>query len=546
MIDPLARQPDVTWFCCVSEPQSANEERSRLMTTAVDQTDPEHHVIPVPVPSKVYQAYYRAISNEVLWMLQHHLVGQFGYSSLDAARHRAWTEGYLEANRRMVVAVRASGIKPRAFLIQDYHFYPLPVLLRKVYPDTPILHFTHIPFPDPATLKLIPQHWRDTILNGLLGADVVGMQTLWDAKPFLSCCEELLGAKVNYRNKTVRAPDGRTVQVCVFPASSDPGEVKQTLSTEPVAAARNRLAPFLDKLSVIRVDRLDPSKNQIIGFQAFGRLLEIRPDLHGNVRFLAFLVPSRTDLTVYRNYREAVYKAISEVNQRFATRCGFDPIQVFYTNDRAQALAAMENCDVLLANSLEDGMNLVVKEWAIASERPGVAIISETAGVASEVGASALLVSPLDIEGTAHAMAWALDMPLPEREARLVRLRQRIESWTSADWLSSQLDALNLRSPVSAVDKSSNKLKVFLRHNRTGHYYRGNFEWVEAKADATNFVSFDAAVQITVRDRLNPMSVVVQHCANPDEEQVFDLEAKAAKEPSSLDSSFPKDFFLWQ
>jgi uncharacterized NAD(P)/FAD-binding protein YdhS/trehalose-6-phosphate synthase len=450
MIDPLARQPDVTWFCCVSEPLSANEARGRLYTTAADQTDPKHHVVPVPLPARVYQAYYGAISNEVLWMLQHHLVGQFGYSSIDAARHRAWNEGYLEANRRIVKAIRASGVKPRAFLIQDYHFYPLPALLRKVFPDTPILHFTHIPFPDAATLKLIPQHWRDTLLKGLLGADIIGMQTLWDAKPFLGCCEELLGAQVDYGNATVIAPDGRVVRVGVFPAGTDPAEVRKTLTSPEAVEARRRLAAYFDRPTIIRVDRLDPSKNQIIGFQAFGRLLEARPDLRGSVRFLAFLVPSRTDLTVYRDYRAAVYQAIEEVNRRFAPECGFDPIQIFYSNNRQQALAAMEQCDVLLANSREDGMNLVVKEWAIASERPGVAIISETAGVAAEMGASALLVSPLDIEGTAEAMGWALDMPMAEREARLVRLRRQAESWTAGNWLSAQLEALNISKAAEA------------------------------------------------------------------------------------------------
>lgn len=458
MIDPLARKSDVTWFCCVSEPLSADDVRGKLYTTAADQTDTEHHVVPVPLPALVYQAYYGAISNEVLWMLQHHLVGQFGFSSIDAARHRAWNEGYLEANRRIVKAIRASGIQPRTFLIQDYHFYPLPALLRRLFPEIPILHFTHIPFPDAATLKLIPQYWRDTLLNGLLGADVVGMQTLWDAKPFLGCCEELLGAKVDFKNSTVVAPDGRLVRVQVFPAATDPQEVRQTLNSREVAEARERLAPSLDKSAIIRVDRLDPSKNQIIGFQSFGRLLELRPDLRGNLRFLAFLVPSRTDLTVYRDYRDAVYRSIEQVNRQFAAECGFEPIQVFYTNNRQQALAAMERCDVLLANSREDGMNLVVKEWAIASERPGVAIISETAGVASEMGASALLVSPLDIEGTAEAMAWALDMPMAERKARLIRLRGQAESWTAGHWLSAQLEALHILHPSEESVPAGHKI----------------------------------------------------------------------------------------
>ena len=450
MIDPLARRPDVTWFCCVSEPPTTEEARAELFTTAADQTDPEHHIVPVPLPSEIYQAYYGAISNEVLWMLQHHLVGQFGYSSLDEARHRAWNDGYLEANRRIARAITESGVTPRAFLIQDYHLYPLPALLREAFPDVPSLHFTHIPFPDSATLKLIPQSWRDSILHGLLGADVVGMQTDWDARPFLGCCEELLGAKVDYKNKTVEARDGRLVRVRTFAASTDPAEVEQSIRAPEVGAARERLSPWTGttredgKQTIIRVDRLDPSKNQVIGFRAFGRLLEMCPALRPSVRFLAFLVPSRTDLSVYRSYRDAVYETIAEVNQRFAADCGSDPIQVYYTNDREQALAAMELCDVLLVNSREDGMNLVVKEWAIVSRRPGVAVISETAGVATSTGDHALLVSPLDIEGTALAMKRALEMPTEERAERLEGLRESVHSWNAAAWLTAQLTELGV------------------------------------------------------------------------------------------------------
>jgi trehalose 6-phosphate synthase len=200
-------------------------------------------------------------------------------------------------------------------------------------------------------------------------------------------------------------------------------------------------------LTVVRVDRLDPSKNQIIGFKAFGRLLELRPDLRGRLRFLAFLIPSRTDLGVYREYREAVYEVIRKVNAAYAPECGFDPIEVFATNDREQALAAMEQCDALLVNSCEDGMNLVVKEWAVVSKRPGVVILSETCGVAAEIGADALMVSPLDIEGTAQAMGQAINMPHEQRGARLAEIRAKVHSWTAAHWLLAQLDALHQVSP---------------------------------------------------------------------------------------------------
>jgi trehalose 6-phosphate synthase len=282
----------------------------------------------------------------------------------------------------------------------------------------------------------------------------VGMQTDWDSRPFLGCCEELLGAKVDYKNGTVAARDGRLVRVRAFSASTNPAAVQQSMQSPAVAAARERLAPWTGcqagkrrdegKQTIIRVDRLDPSKNQIIGFCAFGRLLELRPDLCRNVRFLAFLIPSRTDLCVYRNYRDAVYAMIDEVNTRFAADCEGEPIQVFYTNDREQALAAMEQCDVLLVNSREDGMNLVVKEWAVVSQRPGVAVISETAGVAAITADSALLVSPLDIEGTARAMERALGMRSEERAARLTTLRKSVYSWSAADWLSAQLAELDV------------------------------------------------------------------------------------------------------
>jgi trehalose 6-phosphate synthase len=113
----------------------------------------------------------------------------------------------------------------------------------------------------------------------------------------------------------------------------------------------------------------------------------------------------------------------------------------------------MEQCDVLLANSREDGMNLVVKEWAVTSRRPGVAIVAETAGVAAELGESLLQISPLDIEGTAEAMEWGLDMPAAERRARLARLREKIEAWTADHWLSAQLEALGLKRAVGAQEK---------------------------------------------------------------------------------------------
>jgi trehalose 6-phosphate synthase len=445
MLTPLARRASVAWFCCVSEPPDAEQARSGLYTTAADQSDPRLHVVPVPLPAETYHAYYGLISNEVLWMLQHHVIGGGGFDRLDLRRHQAWGR-YLEANARLASAIARSRPHPKAFLIQDYHLYPLPGLLRGTFPDTPILHFTHIPFPDPPILLLLPYAWRKTILTGLLGADIVGLQTPMDVRSFLSCCQDLLQLPVDMAAGTVRTNDGRDVLVRSYPASVDTRSLLRSMRSPAVATAMQRLASEQAELNVIRVDRLDPSKNQQVGFLAFGRLLELRPDLCGRVRFLAFMVPSRTDLSIYRAYRDAVYQTIEDINARFADVCGGPPIRVFYTNDRDQALAAMQECDVLLVNSLQDGMNLVAKEWAVVArpERPGVLVVSETAGVAAEAAESALLISPLDVEGTARAMIDALDMPVSERKRRHAVFLQRVQNWSARDWLNAQLADLGV------------------------------------------------------------------------------------------------------
>ena len=446
MLTPLARQANVAWFCCVSEPPDAQQGRHGLYTTAADQTDPRLHIVPVPLPAETYHAYYGQISNEVLWMLQHHVIGRGGFEYLDAPRHLAWGR-YLEANARLAQAIVRAGRQPRAFLVQDYHLYPLPGLLRSMYPDAPILHFTHIPFPDPPVLRLIPDPWRQTILRGMLGANVVGLQTPNDVRSFLACCDEFVDGRVDLAEGAVNTADGRQVCVRAYPASVDPRALRRSARSAEVLAAQKRLEPDFGEFTIIRVDRLDPSKNQEVGFLAFARLLEMRPDLCGRVRFLAFLVPSRTDLGVYRAYRDAVYRTIDDINARYADACSGAPVRVFYTNDREQALAAMQRCHVLLINSLQDGMNLVAKEWAVVAEQPGVLVVSETAGVAADASDSALLISPLDVEGTARAMAEALDMSLAERTARHARFQARVTNWSARDWLDAQLADLKLGCP---------------------------------------------------------------------------------------------------
>jgi len=440
MLAPLASRPDVAWCCCVSEPPQAVEARRGLYTTAAEQSEPGLHVAPIALPAPMFNAYYGQISNEVLWMLQHGLPLPADVFTPYSWRTRAWEHGYVAANSRLANSIAASGWNPDAFLLQDYHLYPLPAMLRKRFPSTPILHFTHIPFPGPGAWCQLPPAWSGGVMRGLLGADVVGFQTRRDRANFLECCRSF-GYRVDQAEHSVQAEDGRTVRARVYPASVSPEEVRTALARATLEDRHMVAGP--GEQTIVRVDRLDPSKNQLAGFMAFERLLEDHPELHGRVRFNAFLVPSRTDLKVYRTYRESVFDRISTINARFATRCGAPVIQVFYTNNREQALAAMADADVLLVNSLADGMNLVVKEFAIASLRPGVVVASERMGVAAEADGMALLVDPADLAATATALAKALAMPRSQRQVRLQRLRTRVEAWTANDWLLAQLRDLD-------------------------------------------------------------------------------------------------------
>ena len=457
MLTPLAREAGLTWLCCVAEPAEAQDSPVSIAATATDVSG-RVRVVPIPIPEQVFEPYYNGVSNEILWMLQHGLLGSGDFHGVDCAHLRAWERGYQEANRQVADAAVRSCPDAKAFLVQDYHLYLVPALLRRTRPEVPILHFTHIPFAEPADWRMLPKPWPAAILKGMLGADIVGLQTGRDVNAFLACCHDILGLRVAESTVdgrsagTVVMAMGRRVPVRPYPASVDPASLAEEMRSPAVRAARERLAQYTGRRLIVRADRLDPAKNHLDGFRAFGRLLETRPDLRCQLRFLAILSPSRPDIAAYQAYRTAVLGVIDDINARFAEACGGPPIVVHLENDRPLALAALERCDVLLVNSLADGMNLVPKEWAVVTQRPGAAVISETAGVAAEASETALLVSPRDVERTANALGAALDMPEGERARRLTLFRERVAAWTSSDWLSAQLaDLERPGTPVANV-----------------------------------------------------------------------------------------------
>ena len=199
------------------------------------------------------------------------------------------------------------------------------------------------------------------------------------------------------------------------------------------------------------MDRAEPSKNIIRGFKAFDKLLERYTEFRKKVRFVAFLVPTRSHLRLYQRYIQEITQLIEDINSKYGSEEWY-PIDFFYENNYVQALAGMRLYDVLLVNAVIDGMNLVAKEGPTVNNCDGVLILSETVGAHDQLGQNALTVSPTDIEGTTQALYAALTMPPRERKRRAAALKKSIEAEDITDWLLRLLeDAVSLVEECSAT-----------------------------------------------------------------------------------------------
>jgi Glycosyltransferase family 20 len=257
---------------------------------------------------------------------------------------------------------------------------------------------------------VLPRRSRFELLEGLLGADVIGFQSADWAQNLLVDSRELPGATVNLRARTIRW-QGRIVRVGIYPISIDVAALRSDARNQEVEGARRHLEDLVgDRALLLRVDRAELSKNILRGFLAFERFLERWGSWRGKVVFFAQLNPSREDMPEYVEYMEQCFAAADRVNERFGT-AGWPPITVSHTDDFPTAIAGDERYDALLVNPVFDGMNPVAKEGPTLNRRDGVLILSENAGAFPELGRHAVAVSPFDLEGTAEAIGRALEMP---------------------------------------------------------------------------------------------------------------------------------------
>jgi trehalose 6-phosphate synthase len=247
-----------------------------------------------------------------------------------------------------------------------------------------------------------------------------------------------LGVEYDTRRGMIHR-DGHEVWVRAYPISIDPAEFEELARSEAVLEQEEKVVKRLPGKLLLRVDRLDLSKNVVRGFQAYGRMFERYPEMVGEVTFLAQLQPSRGDVPEYVRYAEVVQETVDEINERHG-EASWKPIELSLQDNFPLSVAAYKNYDALLVNAVRDGMNLVAKEAAVVNERAGVLVLSENAGAHEELKENALTVNPFDLDEQADAIYQALTMPDEERRRRAEALRETVFSNTIEDWVEAQME----------------------------------------------------------------------------------------------------------
>lgn len=436
-LDPTMRATHGTWVAWGSGSADADMSDSdgRVM---VPPANPEYSLRRVFLDDEEVNGYYLGFSNAVLWPLCHMLVQHFEYRDGYWDRYRDVNEKFARA-----VAAEVDRAEKRPIVwIQDYHFALAADLIRSR--STPILihQFWHIPFPPSDILRLLPSDVSDSLLRGMLGNDLIEFQTERYALSFLGCISEFItDADTDADNRVIHY-SGRSIEVGVFPISIDVEKYEQ-LAFEPESLARVERLRGLHACGGrqvgLSVDRVDYTKGIPERLRALTQLWEQYPEMRERFTMLVVATPSRSELASYRHLEEEMVSTVQQINDRFKTE-NWEPIVLIHKNVSAEVLAgAYRAADICLVSSLQDGMNLVAKEFvACQVDEKGVLVLSRFTGAAEDID-GAILINPFNIDGFVDGIRRALEMSESERRIRMQRMRTQLRSLTIFDWLASIL-----------------------------------------------------------------------------------------------------------
>ena len=412
---PVMRKQDGSWVGWVGTPDEAPEP---FHSDGMD-------LIAVELSAEEISDYYEGFSNATLWPLYHDVI-------VPAEYHREWWDAYVRVNRRFATAAAEVADEGAIVWVQDYQLQLVPMQLREMRPDLRIGFFLHIPFPPAELFAQLP--WRRQIMQGLLGADLVGFQRAGAATNFLDIAGTYMPARRVSANEVII--DGRRVTAAAFPISLDVDEIEELAADESVQA---RAATMREELGspehvLLGVDRLDYTKGIRHRLKAWSELLAdgaVRPQ---EATFVQVATPSRERVESYQALRDEIELEVGHINGEFGT-IGTSPIHYLHsTYDRPELVAMFLAADVAVVTPLRDGMNLVAKEYVAARiDNQGTVVLSEFAGAADQL-TDAVLVNPHDIDGLKAALLQALNMPEQERERRMKSMRAHVRGYDVSRW----------------------------------------------------------------------------------------------------------------
>lgn len=412
-------------------PGIAREDLSEEQTVQLDERLRGEGCHGVMLSRQEVEDFYFGFSNQTIWPLFHYFPLYTTY------RDEFW-DAYRHVNRLYFEKVVQLAEPDDVVWVHDYQLMLLPRMLRAALPEVAIGFFLHIPFPSFELFRLLP--WRLELLDGLLGADLVGFHTYDYVRHFFSAASRLLGAEQVLGE--LNAHD-RVVKVDAFPLGIDYDKYHDA----PLSpAVQQELQKFQDRLRgrrvILSVERLDYTKGILERLEAFDRFLSEYPQYHEQVSLVMVTVPSRPGVGDYQVLKEQLDGLVGKINGAHGT-IGWTPVQYLFTSVRFEELAALYHlADVALVTPLRDGMNLVAKEFIAAKrDRPGTLVLSEMAGAASELG-EALVVNANDTKAIVQAIRAALEMPAEQQQARNRSMQQRLRRYNVFRWADDFLESV--------------------------------------------------------------------------------------------------------
>lgn len=400
----------------------------------------EFSCCPVFLSEQDLENFYQGFCNETIWPLFHYFPSYARYDEACWEQYRKVNESF---SATLLEAIRPDD----TVWIHDYHLMLLPHLLRKAAPEIRIGFFLHIPFPQFEIFRLIPGKWRRGILEGLLGADLIGFHTHDYGEYFLRCVQRILG----YAHQMGQLAIGdRIVKVGTFPMGIDFCKFHDAANHADVQKEKEDLRKSLgDSKVVLSVDRQDYSKGILHRLQGFEAMLEMNPEWRGKVTLIMLVVPSRIGIADYEGMKKRIEELVGKINGRFGT-IGWTPIRYQYRSLPFSSLVAMYGVShVALVTPLRDGMNLVAKEYVAARhDKTGVLVLSEMAGASKELP-EAIIINPNHRQEIADALKTALEMPAEEQMRRNAIMQSRLRRYDVSRWAMDFMVDLISTAPVN-------------------------------------------------------------------------------------------------